>query len=99
MEKWFRPCVGDQRAHMALAHERSVSGGPSRLRGRDANEIERARISMMARNINVPSRAGYRSARPITPNHHFWLATHGRSIQKGHKATLRHYFFLAKADT
>src|SRR5215831_2472015 len=33
---------------------RSRSGGPYGLRGRDANEIERARISMMARNTNVP---------------------------------------------
>ena len=28
--------------------------GPDGLRGRDANEIERARISIMARNPNVP---------------------------------------------
>src|SRR5215831_103374 len=33
---------------------RSRSGGPYGLRGRDANEIERARISMMARNATVP---------------------------------------------
>jgi hypothetical protein len=34
------------------------------------------------------SRAGYRSARPITPDHHIRLATHGRSIQKCQKRQL-----------
>jgi len=41
MEKRYPQRVRDQPAHMA-------SGG------RDANEIGRARISMMARNTNVP---------------------------------------------
>ena len=41
MEKRSRQRVRDQVAHMAFG-------------GRDANEIERARISMMARNTNVP---------------------------------------------
>jgi len=49
---------------------------PIGLRGRDANEIERARISIMARSLNAPS-----------PNHHFRLATRGRSIQMGHLQT------------
>ena len=28
------------------------------------------------------SRAGYRNADLLSPDHHFWLATRGRSIQK-----------------
>src|SRR5258705_13898298 len=37
----------------------------SAFQGLSQNEIGCARISMMARSTNAPSRAGYRSARPI----------------------------------
>jgi hypothetical protein len=55
--------------------------------GLSENEIGRARISMMARSDLLHARAGYRSARPTTVLK-IQLATHGRSIQKGQKATL-----------
>jgi hypothetical protein len=53
MEKRSRQRVRDQVAHMAFGAETRMR---SSARG----------LSMMARNTNVPFRAGYRSARPIT---------------------------------
>ena len=51
------------------------------LRGRDVNEIERARISMMARSSQAPSIGRIQMRKTNTsPNHHFRLATRGRSI-------------------
>src|ERR1700747_3196017 len=57
------------------------------FKGRSQNETERARISMMARSDLLHTRAGYRSARPITAILKIQLATHGRSIQSGHEPT------------
>jgi hypothetical protein len=55
--------------------------------GRSQNETERARISMMAGSDLLRARAGYRSARPTTAILKIQLATHGRSIQRGHFRT------------
>src|SRR5215467_12950475 len=55
--------------------------------GLSENEIGRVRISMMARSDLLHARAGYRSARPVTATLQIQLATHGRSIQSGHKPT------------
>jgi hypothetical protein len=71
--------------------------------GRSQNETERARISMMARSDLLHARAGYRSARPTTVLK-IQLATHGRSIQSGHKRTHasqqseRYFDHLVRAD-
>ena len=55
--------------------------------GRSENEIERARISMMARSDLLHTRAGYRCARPTIAILKIQLATHGRSIQFGSRAS------------
>src|SRR6478672_2620613 len=50
------------------------------LRGRDANEIEHARISMMARSSKLHQQAGYRCARPTFSKSSFsacYVHTHG----------------------
>jgi hypothetical protein len=52
--------------------------------GLSENEIEHARISMMARSGLLHARAGYRRARPVAATLQIQLATHGRSIQLGH---------------
>src|ERR1700757_726753 len=62
------------------------------FKGRSQNETERARISMMARSDLLHTRAGYRSARPITAILKIQLATHGRSIQSGRKSLQRSNF-------
>ena len=68
--------TGDPKRTSGARHPQRPEGGlavASVIRWHDRplwsfseNEIGCARISMMARNANVPSRAGYRSARPIT---------------------------------
>src|SRR4029077_5737678 len=58
--------------------------------GLSENEIGRARISMMARSDLLHARAGYRSARPVAATLKIHLATHGRSIQMGHKQRSEH---------
>jgi len=53
------------------------------FQGLSENEIGRGRISMMARNANAPleGRIQKRKTNSLS-DHHFQLATHGRSIQK-----------------
>ena len=71
MEKRSRQRVRDQVALLAFGAE-------------FANEIERARISMMARSLKGSiNRPDTEAQDQPSPNHHFRLATRGRSIQKG----------------
>ena len=47
---------------------------------------------MVARSQTFRSRAGYRSARPVTSSHHCRLATRGRSIHSfGHPCGIAHH--------
>ena len=59
------------------------------LRGRDANEIERARIIHDGQELKVSiNRPDTEAQDQPSPNHHFRLATRGRSIQMGQQRTL-----------
>lgn len=48
-------------------------------------EIERARISIMARSSCSTNGPDTEAQDQSPPLHYFWLATHGRSIQMGHE--------------